>query len=357
MKQKIALVLIAFVGLFLLFYWMEDHPENISETNYWKEDWKSIRFLPPKSDWCGNPIPNFAESAMVFRKIPRGWNETALYSVTTLQDGKSVVYEGNYNVKNSFSELSVLKTKLIESASDEIKNTYCLGESSPSLTLSEDNGKEISFDADKQLFFGKKIGSDDGRIATLIKNEIIAPYQYIIEKFRTPVTNFREKMYVTMSEGFIQELKFSGQGIVVQVENRAKKNQYGVFVNDWSRSTGERIVLPPDVGNQWESVVKGLKVEFYPDETGAPPFPTLTDIASPEAILDVTIANGHKIRLSLYPVWESGSETWRPVRRQFPPYFEESVSWMKEESFQNLVNAVMKVKSASRYERPNQKIQ
>ncbi|MGV3664949.1 MAG: hypothetical protein ACO1NV_02370 [Leptospira bouyouniensis] len=357
MKQKISLVLITFLGLFLLFYLLEDHPENISETNYWKEDWKSIRYLPPKEDWCGNMVPSFADQPMVFRKIPRGWNEPALYTVTTLREGDSLSYEGNYNVKNSFSELSVLKTKLIEVTSDQIQKNYCLGESSPSLTLSDENGKDISFDLSKQLLFGKKIGSDEGRIAVLINKEIIAPYQYIIEKFRTPVTNFREKMYVTVSEGFIKELKFVGQGISVHAENRAKKNQYNVFVNDWSRTTGERIVLPPDVGNQWESVVKGLKVEFYPDETGAPKFPIFSDKLSPEAILDVTLSGGNKIRLSLYPVWESESGKWRPVLRQFPPHFEESVTWMKEESFQNLVNAVMKVKSASRYERPNQKIQ
>ncbi|GBF42951.1 hypothetical protein LPTSP2_22440 [Leptospira ellinghausenii] len=357
MKQKISLVLIAFIGLFLLFYLMEDHPENISETNYWKEDWKSIQYNPPKSDWCGNLVPSFAEFPMVFRKISRGWNEPALYTVTTLVNGNKVAYEGNYNVKNSFSELSVLKTKLIESSSQEIKKTYCLGEFSPSLSLSEENGADIKFQPSKQLLFGKKIGAEEGRIAVLVNDEIIAPYQYIIEKFRTPVSNFREKMYVTMSEGYIQELKFIGQGITVQVENRAKKNQYNVFVNEWSRTTGERIVLPPDVGNQWESVVKGLKVEFYPDEVGAPKFPSLTETTNPEAVLEITISGGNKIRLSLFPVWESEQGRWRPVQRQFPPYFDESITWMKEESFQNLVNAVMKVKSASRYERPNQKIQ
>ncbi|TGM37933.1 hypothetical protein [Leptospira biflexa] len=357
MKQKISLVLVAFLGLFLLFYLMEDHPENISETNFWKEDWKSIRYQPPKSDWCGNMNPSFAEYPMVFRKIPRGWNEPALYTVTTISEKGSVSYEGNYNVKNSFSELSVLKTKLIETSTDEIQKNYCLGENSPSLTLSEENGEEIVFDTSKQLLFGKKIGSDEGRISVLINNQIIAPYQYIIEKFRTPVSNFREKMYVTVSEGFIKEIKFMGQGITVQAENRAKKNQYNVFVNDWSRTTGERIVLPPDVGNQWETIVKGLKVEFYPDEVGAPQFPTLTEKVSPEAILDTNLSNGNKVRLSFYPIWESESGKWRPVLRQFPPQFEESVTWMKEESFQNLVNAVMKVKNASRYERPNQKIQ
>lgn len=357
MKQKLGLVFVAFLGLFLLFYFMEDHPENISETNYWKKDWKSIRYNPPTSDWCGNLVPSFADSPMIFRKLSRAWNEPALYTVTTEKNGNVLVYEGNYNVKNSFSELSVLKTKLIESSTDEIKKTYCLSEFSPSLTVSEENGKEIEFLVDKQLLFGKKIGADEGRIAVAIQNEIIAPYQYIIEKFRTPVTNFREKMYVAVTEGFIQELQFSGQGILVQVENRAKKNQYNVYVNNWSRNSGERIVLPPDVGNQWESVVKGLKVEFYPDETGAPSFPTLSEKISPEAILDVNISNGTKIKLSFLPSWESVEGKWRPVLRQFPSHFDESITWMKEESFQNLVNAVMKVKSASRYERPNQKIQ
>ncbi|EOQ90029.1 hypothetical protein LEP1GSC202_1613 [Leptospira yanagawae serovar Saopaulo str. Sao Paulo = ATCC 700523] len=357
MKQKLTLVLIAFFGLFLLFYLMEDHPENISETNYWKEDWKSIRYNPPKPEWCGNLVPSFADSTMVFRKLSRSWNAPALFTVTTEKNGNVLVYEGNYNVKNSFSEISVLKTKLIESSTDEIKKTYCLSEFSPSLTVSEDNGKEIQFDGKKQLLFGKKIGADEGRVAVAIQNEIIAPYQYIIEKFRTPVTNFREKAYISVTDGYIEELKFSGQGNLVQVENRAKKNQYNVYVNHWSRTTGERIVLPPDVGNQWENVAKGLKVEFYPDEVGAPQFPSLPENVSPEATLAVNLSNGTKIILSFFPIWESAEGKWRPVVRQFPSYFDESITWMKEDSFQNLVNAVMKVKSASRYERPNQKIQ
>ncbi|TGL85118.1 hypothetical protein EHQ68_17915 [Leptospira congkakensis] len=357
MKQKVSLVGVAFVGLFLLFYWMEDHPENISETNYWKEDWKSIRYTPPKADWCGVLEPKFAEETMVFRKIPRGWNQTPLFTVTSSKNDKLVSYEANYNVKNSFSELSVLKTKLIEKTSPEIQNSYCLGMSSPSLSLSEENGQEIEFSKDKQLFFGKKIGSDEGRISVLVKDEVIAPYNYLIEKFRAPNTSFREKMYVTFNNGYIKELSFSGQVVNVKADNRAKKNQYNVYVNDWSRSTGERIVLPPDVGNQWESVVKGLKVEFYSDEAGAPLFPELSSTQPPEAVLDVTQSEGIKYRLSFFPLWESESGKWRPVRRELVPYFSETTTWIKEETFQNLVIAVMKVKNASRYERPNQKIQ
>lgn len=357
MKQKISLVVIAFVGLFLLFYWMEDHPENISETNYWKEDWKSIQYIPPKADWCGTMEPKFAEETMVFRKIPRGWNQTPLYTVTSTKDGKAVSYEANYNVKNSFSELSVLKTKLIEKSTEDIQKSYCLGENSPSLSLSEENGPTIEFSKNKQLFFGKKIGSDEGRVSVLIHEEIIAPYNYLIEKFRTPATNFREKMYITFNDGYLKELSFSGQIVTVKAENRAKKNQYNVYVNDWSRTTGERIVLPPDVGNQWESVTKGLKVEFYSDEAGAPEFPEVSLAQNPEAVLDVVQSEGIKYRLSFYPLWETDSGKWRPVRRELIPYFSETVTWIKEESFQNLVNAVMKVKNASRYERPNQKIQ
>ncbi|TGK85769.1 hypothetical protein EHQ23_14170 [Leptospira bourretii] len=357
MKQKISLVIIAFVGLFLLFYWMEDHPENISETNFWKEDWKSIRYAPPKEDWCGVTEPKFAEESMVFRKIPRGWNVTPLYTVSLTKDGKEVSYEANYNVKNSFSELSVLKTKLIEKATPEIQKSYCLGMSSPSLSLSEESGTDIEFSKDKQLFFGKKIGADEGRVSVLVNDEVIAPYNYLIEKFRAPSISFREKMYVTFNEGYLRELSFSGQVVNVKAENRAKKNQYNVYVNDWSRTTGERIVLPPDVGNQWESVVKGLKLEFYRDEAGAPQFPELATTQVAEAVLDVTQSEGIKYRLSFFPLWESESGKWRPVRRELLPYFSESITWMKEESFQNLVNAVMKVKSASRYERPNQKIQ
>lgn len=215
----------------------------------------------------------------------------------------------------------------------------------------------MNFQKTNNCFSVKKIGSDEGRVSVLVHEEIIAPYNYLIEKFRTPSTNFREKMYVSFNDGYLKELSFSGQILSVKAENRAKKNQYNVYVNDWSRTTGERIVLPPDIGNQWESVTKGLKVEFYTDEVGAPEFPEVSLTQNPEAVLDVVQSEGIKYRLSFYPLWETNSGKWRPVRRELVPYFSESITWIKEESFQNLVNAVMKVKNASRYERPNQKIQ
>ncbi|MDF3819503.1 hypothetical protein P3G55_06315 [Leptospira sp. 96542] len=354
MNKKIIYVILSFLVLFGLFYFMEDHPENITETNYWKENWTSVYFEAPKDDWCGNLSPSFIKEPLLMVAISRGWKKPPLYSLSFDWNGKKYTYEGNYNVKNTFSELSALKTKLIEKQNDDLKKEFCLGSSSPSLTVSSEVFDPKKTENFKKLIFGKKIGSDEGRVATMIGDEIISPYNYVIEKFRTTAASFRERTLVSFNGGYIGSLSFSGQSVSVKIDNRAKKNQYNNYVNDWSRTTGERIVIPPDLGNQWETVTKGLKADLYPDEEGAPQW---IEVSEPEAVFLVEQSEGIRFRIVFYPAIQTESGTWRPVKREIPPYLTESVSFLKEESFQNLVEAVMKVKNASRYERPNQKIQ
>lgn len=356
MNLKYIYIITAFVLLFGIIFYMEDRPENITETSYWKKNWKTILYVPPSEDWCGGEGKRFMREKVKFSSLDSLWKNQPLYTQTFSNEGKDYSYEANYNVKNSFSELSALKTKIIEKATDQIKSSYCLDESGPKFILSEDSNFDADSEDNKILIFGKKITTDEGRVAVLIGQEVIAPFNYIIEKFRTTNTAFRERTLIPSSSGYLKSIEFRGQGNLVQVQNYAEKNQYGNYLNKWSRTTQERAVISPDLGNQWDGIIKGLRTDFYFDEPGAPSSSSV-NTSEPEASLLVEPSEGRKIRISFYGLVPSASEKYRLVQREISPGFLESPVLIKEESFVKLIESMERVKNASRYERPSQKIQ
>ncbi len=362
MKNKLILVVTAFVFLFFLFFFLEEKDENLTEVNFWKTNWKTALYSPPKETWCGEKEPGFAENPLLFRLFERGWKKPPVFSVSQEDPATKtlITYEGNFNVKNTFSDLSVLKTKFIEKSTESVLESYCLKEDAPNLNLSEDLS-DVSFvpKEGKIIYFGKKIASDSSRVSARVEEEILSPYSYLADKFRTKSVAFRERQYIQFSGGYLTSLEFSGQGMKIRAENRAKKNQYDTYVNQWSRPTQERIVLSPDVGNNWETQSKNLRADLYPDDESGPGFAfakTSTE-SEPEAVFVAEHSTGYRWKVKFYPKAEWNGQIYRPVLRELSPYFEESPSFVKEETFQNFIQATLGVKNASRFERPNQKIQ
>ncbi len=356
MNLKYLYIVSAFVLLFGIIFYMEERPENITETSYWKKNWKTILYLPPTEDWCGGEGKRFMREKVKFSSIDTLWKIQPLYTQSFSNEGKDYFYEANYNVKNSFSELSALKTKIIEKATDQVKSSYCLDESGPKFILSDDSSFDPDSKENKILIFGKKITTDEGRVAVLVGEEVIAPFNYIIEKFRTTNLAFRERSLVPSSSGYLKSIEFRGQGNLVQVQNFAEKNQYGNYINKWSRTTQERAVISPDLGNQWDGIIKGLRADLYLDEPGAPTSSSI-NTKDPEANIWIEPSEGRKIRISFFGLVQGSSENYRIVQREISPGFLESPILIKEDSFLKLIESMERVKNASRYERPSQKIQ
>lgn len=357
MNTKIYYAIAAFLLLFGIVYFMEDNPENITETTYWKENWKTIVYIPPKEDWCEGEGNRFVKETLEFHSDGSGWKSQPLYTLKGSTNEKPYQFEGNYNLKNSFSELSALKTKIIEKNTESLKSTYCLNESSPKLILSTDSNFDINSSSNRVLSFGKKITSDEGRVAVLVNEEVIAPFNYIIEKFRSTAISFRERTLVPSSSGYLKTIEFKGPSSFVHLENRAEKNQYGNFVNKWSRTTGERVVISPDIGNGWEGAIKALRADLYFEEPGAPDPSVILEAKEPEAILTVEPSEGRKIQIHFFRKFDTPSGAYRLLQREISPHFKETPLFVKEETFVKIVESMERVKSASRYERPNQKIQ
>ncbi len=361
MNKRIIYLLFSILLLFAVFYFSEDRIENQTEINFWKENWRSILFYPPGKEWCGQKEPAFLENSIQMNLYDRGWKNSPLFSVSSKDEvtGEDIVYEGNYNVKNTFSDLSTLKTKFIESGKEEDLKKFCVTSEAPKLALSAEIISNTKTPPEKEIYFGIKLESDSSRIIARIENKIVSPYLYLLEKFRGKIVSLRERQFITFNGGYIESINFHGQGLGITVENRAKKNQYDSFVNQWSRTTGERIVLSPEIGNDWENKLKSMRADLYPDDENGPGFAETKKWkeATPEFTILVSHSDRIRWKLLVYPKWVWKDKVYRPILRELAPYFTENVSYLEEETFQNFLQAGLRVKNASRFERPNQKIQ
>ncbi|MDZ4725327.1 MAG: hypothetical protein SH817_04175 [Leptospira sp.] len=361
MNKKIIYLIFSISFLFFVFFLLEERNENQTEVSYWKENWKVIRFAPPKETWCGKLEPSFINSPFQIQMYDRGWKKSPIFTVSFIDpETKNVIlYEGNYNVKNTFSDLSVLKTKFIEPITEEHTKAHCLTGDGPRLILSKDYADLKSELGGSDLIFGKKLESDTSRIITKANDKIISPYNYILDKFRGKLDGIRERQYISYNGGYLTHIEFSGQGQLVRAENSAKKNQYETYVNQWSRPTGERIVFSPAIGNDWETKLKALRADMYPDESSGPGFLKAQEFkkGQPEFTISSSHSDAYRWKLLVYSKFKWNDLEYRPVVREITGYFTEDVSFVKEDTFQNFVKAAMEVKNASRFERPNQKIQ
>ncbi len=361
MNQRIIYFIFSLVVLFTVFLYLDEKVENQTEVSFLKENWKVIRFVPPKTTWCGEKDPAFSESLVQMEIFDRGWQKPPVFSVTNIDvnSQEKLTYEGNFNIKNTFSDMSVLRTKFIEVTTDPINESNCLKDDAPTFILSKDF-LDISQDLPgKKMMIGKKLGSDSSRVIARIDAQIISPYTYLVDKFRANPITLRERQFFAYSGGFLSSIHLSGQGLDVRVENTAKKNQYDTYVNHWSRLTGERIVLPPDVGNQFENQIRSLRADLYPDEANGPGIKLSAETKNsiPEMTLEISHSQRYSWKLFIFAKIDWNGQSYRPILREIQPHFKESISYLKEETFQNFLQSALNVKNASRFERPNQKIQ
>lgn len=355
MKRKLIYGSVAFATILALFLFVDEKKENLSEAVFWKETWSTIEYLPPAEAWVSENEA-FSKQPIELNIYSTGWKETPLFSVSIKDEEtkESYSYEGNFNVKNSFTDLSVLKTKIWESSTPELLKTYSIDpKTSPKIRLTNKN------ESTKELIVGKKLTSDTTRIVCESDGKLIAPYHYILEKFKNPIESMRERQFVNHSGGYIKSISFSSLGRTVKIENSAEKNQYGSYVNQWRRPTGGRIVLPPDIGNQWESQLKALRADLYPDESEGPGFAMAKEntLVEPEAEILVEISSGLIVSLKVFPVMTWKEKFYRPVIREFKGYFVEAPSYLNVNTFGNFLNSATQVQNAKQWERPNQRIQ
>ena len=86
--------------------------KGLTEVKYWIINPEEIRYLPPKNS---SEFSKFISSNLNFQKKETGLKTSPLFTIKGIDsDSKEeYLYEGNYNVKNLFTELSVISTKSI----------------------------------------------------------------------------------------------------------------------------------------------------------------------------------------------------------------------------------------------------
>ena len=134
--KKVFLILAAFVFLGFVFFFSEERFEDgLTEVKYWIINPEEIRYLPPKNS---SEFSKFISSNLNFQKKETGLKTSPLFTIKGIDsDSKEeYLYEGNYNVKNLFTELSVISTKSITAANPDLLNKFEISiEKSPSIEI------------------------------------------------------------------------------------------------------------------------------------------------------------------------------------------------------------------------------
>jgi len=354
MSRNFLLAIVSIALLMFVILWTDESKEDLSEAPLWKKDWSEIHYKPPSQNWNEETKLNYASNPFVLKKISTGFRNSPLFSVTHQNQGGVFTYEGNYNAKNSFSDTAVLKIKFRESVTEEIKKAYSLNtDESPKLSFYQDK------DLEEEIVVGIKSKNDSSHIVALNGDKVISPYGYIFDKFTNPLVSFRERQFASISQGYIKSISFAGVGAEIRIENSPTKNQYGSFEGKWVRPSGEKILLAPEVGTAWESQLRNLRADLYPDDENGPGFDLAMERTKlePEAQVRYELSSGETVIVKFYPNMEWKGQEYRPFVREWVGYFLEGPAFVRKESFDAFVGGATQVKNASRWIRSQQKIQ
>ena len=134
--KKVFLIFIAFFVLGIVFFLSEErHEEGLSEVKFWIINPEEIHYYPPVDS---SEFTNFLQTKLTFKKIELGLKKNPIFILkgNDKELKEDYLYEANYNVKNLFTELSVISTKSIISSTPELLRKFQIfTENSPSVEI------------------------------------------------------------------------------------------------------------------------------------------------------------------------------------------------------------------------------
>lgn len=351
MTKKLALFFLSLGILLIVFLLTEEKKEYQSEEVYWKKKIESISYYPPKKDWKEFSNTEFLNSNVEFFLVELGG--FASPNIFYVKDpSQNIIYEGGYNVRNLFSDLSVFKIKSILQPEKEYLKEYSIDEEkSPYLELKEKNGSTI------KLILGKEL--KDKSLYTLYDGKyILTTSAYVLRRFQNKPISFRERNIIHTGNEYIKRIIGSYEKYQVDIENRPSKNPSGGNQNNWRRNSGVKIVIEPRLGDDLDSVLKSLRVEKFPDEEndGLIVANELLKV-NPESTWNISIADGREIQIQIYPKTWIGDMEYNLLVRTVNKNYQESPVYVSHRVVQRMIESAEKIRNAEPWQKPSKKIQ
>ena len=348
--KKVLLIGLAFVILGVVFFLSDErHEQGLTDVSYWKIKPEEIRYIPPKNN---SEFSKFLSSELVFKRIETGLKTKPHFTLEGIDtDTKQpYLYEGNYNVKNLFTEMSVLTTKSINSAKPELLEKFQIStETSPSLEI------KSSSKIEKKIYLGEETRDKSYRYL-LCDKDLFTAGSHIFQKFSNSPFELRERYYTRFGEFEIARIQFQANGIRLTVENIPEMKN-GVQVSKWHKVVNGKFRMNPNDGANLFAYLQSFKVELFPDEPDGEGFAIAKELVASEtfAQVDVFLINGLRVKIKLFPKVDLKNKSYYPVLKEVEKFFSQSPSYTTQQSVSQMLDLLKKIQSEPEWTEPKGK--
>lgn len=348
--KKAILIAFAFLVLGFVFFLSEErHEEGLTEITYWKLKPEEIRYYPPKGS---SEFEKFIQTDLVFKRMETGLKTQPHFTIegVDVESKEKFLYEGSYNVKNLFTEMSVLTTKSINPGKPEILEKFQISkEKSPSLEML------VSSKVEKKIYIGEET-RDKAYRYLLSDNDLITIGSPVFSKFTNSPLELRERYYTRFGEFEVARIAFQSEGVRLTVENNPETKN-GLQVSKWFKVTNGKFRLDPTDGGNLYAYLQSFKADLFPDEADGEGFAVAKELVSTETFgqLDVFLINGLHFKIKLFPKTVLKNKSYYPVVKEVEKYSSWSPSYAGEQSVTQLIDLLKKIQSAPEWTEPKGK--
>ena len=317
----------------------ERHEEGLSEVKFWIINPEEIHYYPPVDS---SEFTNFLQTKLTFKKIELGLKKNPIFILkgNDKELKEDYLYEANYNVKNLFTELSVISTKSIISSTPELLRKFQIfTENSPSVEILKSSKLE------KKIYLGEET-VDKARRYLLSDNSIITASSHIFQKFTSSKMEFRDRNYLRFGEFELARIKVNGDGIRLTIENNPETKN-GIQNSKFFKILNGKFRINPSDSSSLFPYLQNFKVEVYPDETDGEGFAVANELTKLDTLveLDIFLTNGLHYKIKLFPKVVLKNKSYYPVIKEVENIFIESPSYASEELVVKLINLLKKIQS------------
>jgi len=346
--KKVWVGLGAILFLFLIFLFTEEKIEHQKEEILWKLDFDKLSYVPgPKAE--SKTPEDYVVEPLNFTRFPHLLKESPVFSVSNKdkESGEFVLYEGGYNVKNIFTELTTLKIFTVISVDEKAREK---------LGLSSDTSPQVEFYSGnkkiKSLMIGKQ-NADKSKRFFLTDEKIFSTHSYILDKFRGRSESFRERQLIGVGTSHIRSFVYSSPDKNLRIEN-SPVLENNAPRNSYTRISEKKIIFDPSIGDGIDSALKGLRIDLYPDDAGGQGFPVAKSLTSgPEdKTLEIAIRDGQVYKIKIFPLTDFKGVKYRPVIREIRGRLTESPGYIREDSLKRMEESTDSIIKAEAWVKP-----
>lgn len=347
---KILLVGISFLILTLVFFLTEKREDNLKEEIFWKINPDKIIYYPPSQEYQ-EKFPKFMKAKITFQKHPIALKVPPFFSVKTEagKDNSSIVYEGGFNTKNLFTELSVFRIQSIHIIEDEVLEKF---------ELSLENSPRVEIYKNDKLEKTILIGQTKRNLRFLVAdNFILSAHAHIFNKFQGDISKFRERRLILLGQSYMENVIYKTETDTLNVVNEPKQNKQ-TQGNVWfKQKNGNKIKIDPQLGNEMLRYLKSLNIALFPDEKEGQGFEIAKILIDTHVNQEIIIKTSYDIQYNIefHPPVDIHDKRYIPTHRNVNDMIQESPIYLREEDVNKITNSFESIKTAKEYKEPKKK--